>query len=135
MKKTKKFKVTEKDAANSPVNDIQWEGEEIGVESDTKLEQDTGTGQTILIRFFDFAANQEAFRNHLPTEQELFDSHRKGIESLLWTDGLTPYLAIEPRVLFAKDKSQYRLVVSCIPSLGNSVLENTQTLTQLLANK
>jgi hypothetical protein len=129
---SKKFKTVEKDAVDSPVKDIQWEGEEIGVESDTKIEQDTGTGQAIVLRFFDFAGNPEVFKQHKPTAQELFESHKRGMESMLWTDGLTPYHAIEPRLLFSKDKAHYRFVISCIPSLGNTIIEKSKTLSELL---
>lgn len=132
---TKKFKTIEKDAKDSPVKDIQWEGEEIGVQSDTKIEEDKGTGREIILRFFDFAANPEVFKQHKPTPQELFDTHKKGMASMLWTDGLTPYEVIEPRLLFSKDKSQYRFVISCIPSTGNTLIDKTHTLSQLLTNQ
>lgn len=127
----KKFKVLEKDAKDAPVKDIQWEGEEVGVESTTKLQSDKGTGQEIILRFFDFAANPESFRQHKPTEQELFEHHRKGMEAMLWNDGLTPCFAIEPRLLFSKDHTQYRFVLSCIPSLGNTIIEKAHTLSEL----
>jgi hypothetical protein len=132
MAKSKKFKVLERDAKEAPVKDIEWEGEEVGAESTTKLEEDKGTGSEIIMRFFDFASNVEAFKQHRPTEQELFETHRKGIEALLWTDGLAPCYAIEPRLLFSKDKSQYRFVISAIPSVGNTLIDKTKTLTQLL---
>lgn len=132
MAKNKTFKAIEENAKDSPVKDIEWEGEEIGVESDTKIEDDKGTGQEIILRFFDFAANPEVFTMYKPTAQQLFDTHRKGIESLLWTDGLTPYTAIEPRLMFSKDQSSYRFVVSCIPSMGNTLVDKTHTLSELL---
>lgn len=128
----KKFKAIEKNAKNAPVKDIEWEGEEVGVESDTKLEEDKGTGQEIILRFFDFAANPEVFKNYKPTAQELFDSHRKGIESLLWSDGLSACEAIEPRLLFSKDKSNYRFVISCIKGIGNTMVDKPKTLSELL---
>lgn len=136
-KKTKsvEFKATEIDAKDSPVKDIQWEGEEIGVESDTKLEQDTGTGNELVIRFFDFAANKEVFKQHKPTAQELFNTHKTGMEAMLWTDGLVPYHAIEPRLMFAKDGEHYRFVLSCVPSLGNTFVDKAKTLTELLHKK
>lgn len=132
VKKEKKFKVVEKDAVNAPVKDIEWEGEEVGVESTTKIQDDKGIGQEIVIRFFDFASNVEAFRQHKPTAQELFETHKKGMETILYADGLAPCTAIEPRLLFSKDKSQYRFVVSCIPSLGNTFVDKTHTLAELL---
>jgi len=134
-KENKKFKVIEKDVKDAPTQDIEWEGEEVQAESKTKIQEDKGTGQPIILRFFDFQANPEAFKNEMPTAQQLFNSHRMGMESMLWTDGLTPCEAIEPRILFAKDKSHYRFVVSCIPSLGNTIVEKSNTLEELFKIK
>ena len=132
MSKVKQFKAIEKDAKDAPTKDIEWEGEEVGAESTTKLQEDKGTGQPIIVRFFDFAANREVFEQHKPTAQELFMSHKMGMEAMLWTDGLVPCEAIEPRLLFSKDSSQYRFVISCIPSLGNTLIDKTHTLSELL---
>lgn len=132
---SKKFKTIEKNAKNAPVKDLEWEGEEIGVESTTKIEDDKGVGQEIILRSFDFAANPETFNTHKPTPQELFESHRRGMEAMLWTDGMAPYQAIEPRLMFSKDGTKYRFILSCIPSLGNSIIDKTKTLSQLLVNK
>lgn len=129
-KNGRKFKLTETDAKDAPVKDIEWEGEELGVESTTKLEEDKGTGQAIVLRFFSFASNVEAFKQHKPTADELFASHRMGMEAMLWKDGLTPYTAIEPRLMFSKDKSQYRFVVSCLPN--QALVDSTRTLTELI---
>lgn len=131
MDENKKFKVIEENAVDAPVKDIEWEGEHLQAESETKIQDDQGTGQQFIIRFFDFKANPGAFEEHIPTGQELFNAHRKGIESMLWADGLVPCEVIEPRILFAKNKSHYRFVVSCTPSIGNSVIEKTDTLTDI----
>lgn len=131
----KKFKTVEKNARNTPskkVEDIQWEGEEVSAQSETKLESDTGTGKPIVIRFFDFGANPLVFKQHQPTAQELFDSHRKGIESLLWRDGLKPIEGIEPRLMFSKDKSSYRFVITCVTS--QALVDTPKTLSQLLTS-
>lgn len=132
MKKDKKFKVTEENAKDAPVRDIEWEGEEVTAHSDTRITDDTGTGQEVVLRFFDFAADDAVFRATRPTAQQLFDSHRKGMEDLLWSDGFTPIREIEPRLLFSKDGRYYRFAVPCIPSTGNSLLEKTRTLSELL---
>lgn len=135
--KAKKFKVTEKNAeikskfSKDSVGDIQWEGEEVTAKSKTVLEDDKGTGQAVVIRFFEFGANPKVFKDHKPTAQELFDSHRRGMESLLWRDGLKPFDGIEPRLMFSKDKRFYRFVLTCIPTIGNVLLENPKTLSQL----
>ena len=130
--KTVKFKTTEKNAKNSPVQDIQWEGEEIQANSKTKLEQDTGTGEAFVLRFFDFGTNLETFKQHKPTAQELFDSHRKGIEPLLWRDGLAPCSEVEPRLMFSKGKKFYRFVITCKQSKGHLLFTEPKTLSQLL---
>lgn len=130
MKKTTKFKTIEKNAKNSPVKDIQWEGEEVQVQSDTKLESDMGTGHPIVMRFFDFGANKETFKQHKPTAQELFNSHRMGIEALLWRDGLKPLDAVEPRLLFSKNQENYRFVITCTPT--QALVDTPKTLSQLI---
>jgi hypothetical protein len=131
--KTKKFKLTELEAKDSPVKNIDWEGEQLQTESNTKIEQDTGTGQEIVLRFFEFAANPQAFKDHKPTEQELFESHKNGIMALLWSDELRPYEAVEPRIMFSKDKTHYRIIVGCISS--SMFVDKSRTLSQLLTNK
>ncbi len=131
----KKFKSVEKNAKNLPSNkseDILWEGEEVTAHSETKIESDLGTGQAIVIRFFEFGANPEVFKIHQPTAQELFNSHRKGIEALLWRDGLKPFEGLEPKLMFSKNKKNYRFIITCVPSLGNTLIDKTQTLSQLL---
>jgi hypothetical protein len=135
MANSKKFKSVEKNAKNLPtgkVEDIQWEGEEIQTQSETKLESDTGSGKAVVLRFFDFGANVESFKHHKPTAQELFNSHMRGIESLLWRDQLTFYKEVEPRLLFSKDKSKYRFIIACLPSTGSALADKPQTLSQLL---
>jgi hypothetical protein len=63
MAKEKKFKVIEKDAKDAPTKDIEWEGEEVQAESTTKIQEDKGTGQPIILRFFDFAAIKKSLPN------------------------------------------------------------------------
>lgn len=135
----KKFKVKETNAKDLPTwanekDGIEWEGEHVTAESDTKLEHDLGTGQPVILRFFDFGANAETFKTHKPTAQELFNTHIKGMESLLWTDGLQPFPEVEPRLMFSKDKTQYRFVLACIPAKGNMLFNDAKTLSQILKN-
>ncbi len=135
IKMAKKFKAIEKDAVNLPskkVEDLQWEGEEVQTESKTKIEEDQGTGQPVILRFFEFGANFETFKQHKPTAQELFNSHIKGMESLLWSDGLKIYHEVEPRLMFSKDKTKYRFIIPCIPTNGSALVDTPRTLSQLL---
>lgn len=129
-KPKKKFKVKELNAKDAPVKDLEWEGEEVTAESTTKLESDTGEGQAIVLRFFDFGVNPETFKSHKPTAQELFNSHMRGMESLLWKDQLKPFDGVEPRLMFSKDKSHYRFIIACIPM--GVLADKTQTLTQII---
>lgn len=139
MNKSKKFKLIEKDATieskfhgKTELGNVEWEGEEVQAKSKTVLEDDRGTGTPVVIRFFDFGANPKVFKEHKPTAQELFDGHRKGMESLLWRDGLRPYEGVEPRLMFSKNKMHYRFIITCIPSAGNVLTDKTQTLSQLI---
>lgn len=128
----KQFKAVEKNAKDAPVKDILWEGEEVTAHSDTKIQEDKGTGQAIILRSFDFVANPDNFKARKPTAQELFASHLKGIEALLWGDGLKPFQEVQPRLLFSKDKKHYRFIIPCVVGLGQSLIEGTNTLSQLL---
>lgn len=134
-KSKKKFKAVEKGLVDTPHGDIknlEWEGEEIGAESTTKIEQDKGTGAPIILRFFDFGADPSVFKKHKPTAQELFNSHIKGMESLLWGDGLAPYYQVEPRLMFSKSGGHYRFILACVPK--EALVDDTRTLSQLLTN-
>lgn len=134
-KTPKKFKAIEKNAKDTPMGDVKelnWEGEEVQAESTTKIEDDQGTGQAVILRFFEFGVNHETFKAHKPTGQELFNSHVKGIQSLLWRDGLKPFEGVEPRLQFSKDKKKYRFILACIPSAGNVLTDKPKTLSQLL---
>lgn len=130
----KKFTAIEKDVTDAPVAeskiDLEWEGEHIDVQSTTHLEDDKGTGQETILRFFKFAANPEIFKQHKPTAQELFNHCRRGMESLLWTDGLTPHQGIEPRLIFDKDGKSYSFAITCLPR--EVLLDKSQTLTEIL---
>ena len=130
--KGRKFKAVEKDAKDAPVKDVVWEGEEVGAISDTKLESDLGTGHEVVLRFFEFGANEEAFKQHKPTAQELFNSHRNGMEALMWRDGLKPHEGVEPRFMFSKDKKFYRFIITCVPRIGRVISDTPRTLSQLL---
>lgn len=130
----KQFKVIEENVKDAPVEgDIEWEGEEVHAESDTKITDDKGKGYPVMLRFFTFASNPDVFRMHKPSAQELFDSHRKGIESLLWRDALRPLDAVEPRLMFSKDKKYYRFIITCIPM--EVLVDTPKTLSELLAKQ
>ena len=111
----------------------KYHAKTVEAESKTKLQDDPGDGEAITLRFFDFAANPEAFKERMPTAQELFQSHLKQIEIELWKDQWQPVIEVEPRLLFAKDKSHYRIVIAAKPSKGSflSYQEKPKTLAEL----
>lgn len=111
--------------------DNDWRGQTVEVESDTKLEADQGEGIPIIIRSFQFAINPLAFEQHKPTSQELFDSHKKGILAMLWTDGLRPLETEAPRIVFAKDRKSYMIFITCTTGLGQTLLETPRTLSEI----
>lgn len=110
----------------------EYRGQTIEVKSDTKLEEDLGTGEAIIFRSFQFASNPEMFKNGRPSERVIFDSCVKGIESTLWVDGLKPAKDIPVNFVFAPDNSSFLINVWARPAMGNTLLEDTQTLTEII---
>ncbi len=104
--------------------DDTYHAKTVSVDSETKLDEDKGEGEALTLRFFEFATNPEAFKKGLPTAQQLFQSHVKQIEIELWKDEWRPVEEIPPRVMFAKDKSHYRIVIAARPAKG-SLLSRT----------
>jgi hypothetical protein len=100
--------------------------------SETHLEDDKGSGHAVIIRVFEFAANPEVFKRHKPTRQELFNHHSKGIEAMLWADGLTVVPDVNPRVTVNKKKTKYHIFVGAMPSKGHLLNVAPQTLTEVL---
>lgn len=109
-----------------------WQATQLEVKSETPLEKDQGLGDPLVLRFFDYKANPLSFKKKQPTAQELFNVHLKQIEVELWKDGLRPEVAVEPRLMFSKDKTGYRIVIGARLSRGRLLREETKTLTQLI---
>lgn len=103
--------------------------------SETHLEDDTGHGEAAIIRCFEFAANPEAFKQHKPTKQELFNHHSKGIEIMLWKDGMKVMPEIAPRIILNKRNTKYRIFVGARPMKGHLLREAPKTLSQIAHNK
>jgi len=107
----------------------------IQAESKTHLEDDTGHGGAAIIRMFEFAANPEVWKQHKPTKQELFNSHHKGIEIMLWKDGLTPMSEVDPKIQISKKSGKYRIFVGARPMKGHLLTERPKTLSEIAHNK
>lgn len=111
--------------------DEVWNAKEIAVESETKITDDVGVGETVILRSFEFGVNPQAFQHKKPTSQEIFNSHLRGIESMLWADGLKPTDDVEPRLIFSKDKTHYRIFVAAKPMRGHILREKPKTLSEI----
>lgn len=110
-------------------SDVPWQASNVEVESDTKLEDDKGEGSAAIIRCFQFGTNPTAFKEHLPTKQELFNSHLKGIETMLWRDGLKIMTSVTPQIVIGK--TGYQIFVGAIPQKGHILHEKPQTLSEI----
>lgn len=109
----------------------QYDLQDIEVQSDTKLEDDTGQGGAAIVRMFAFGMNPIAFAQYRPTNQELFNSHYKGIEAALWKDGMKVLPDVNPRVVIDEKKQQYMIFVGAAPQKGHLLKEKPQTLTEI----
>lgn len=109
----------------------KYQVEEVEAKSKTNLEDDKGKGNEVILRFFEYTANPLAFKDHLPSGQELFNAHLKEMEIKLWQDGLKPDSNIEPRLLFSKDKTHYKFVIGCRLGKGQILTQTPVTLTEL----
>ncbi len=108
-----------------------YSGQTIEVHSDTHLEQDAGTGESFILRTYEFRTSPEFLQGKFPSFQEIFDSHIKGIAGMLWGDGLTPATDLEPRIVLSKDKSKYLIMVWARPSIGQTIIEKPYTLGEI----
>lgn len=108
-----------------------YEVNSVETQSDTKLEDDEGEGIPVIIRTFEFGANLEAFKDHRPTKQELFDAHKKGLEMHLWRDGMIYFDQVEPQITFNKKGTKYKIIIAALPARGQALLETPQTLSQI----
>lgn len=131
-KKTKDFKIKEEnaDVPKGSYKDIDWEGQELEFHSDEL--KGGNDGNAVIMRFFDYKANAQAFKNRPVSVQELFNIHSKEIELMLWKDGLKPIVEVNPRFMQTKDTKHYRFVVAATPLRGQKVTETPKTLTEIL---
>lgn len=121
---------------NKKLNDAvldghKYEVEQVQTESKTHLEDDKGQGGEIILRFFEYTANPETFKDRIPSGQQLLNAHLKEMEIKLWQDGLKPDPRIEPRLLFSKDRTHYKFVIGCRLGTGQILTETPMTLTEV----
>ena len=123
-----KFGGTE-DLGQVDLHGYAHDAKSIEVQSSTKLEQDEGSGNAAVIRCFEFGINLEAFKQHKPTKQELFNSHAKGIEISLWRDGLKVIPDVTPRIVVNEKDMKYQIFVGAQPNRGHILPYDVKTKT------
>ncbi len=112
---------TKDDSGNS------WTGQEAMVTSDPI--KDSGKGAPVVLRQFEFSLNPNLPKDLKFTKQDIFDSHAKQIEMMLWSDGMIPLNEVKPpKVQISKKQNKYRIFVLCTPRLGQTVLETPNTI-------
>ncbi len=107
-----------------------WEGQDIEVKGDPLVNDNTG--RPIILRVFEFQANPVTLKKMRPNKQELFNSHAMQIKTMLWGDGLQVVKEVPPKIIISKKKDRYQIFVTCELKTGVSLLEQTQTLQDLL---
>lgn len=122
----------EENAKNAPVKDVNYDVQSLEVKSDTHLEDDDGSGGAAIVRCFEFGMNPLAFQQHIPTKQELFNSHQKGIELALWRDGLKVIPEVNPRLTVDSKSGKYQIFIAAKPMKGHMLQERPHTLKQLV---
>lgn len=111
-----KFGGTEK-LGEASVYGHEHEVSNVETQSSTKIEADMGEGNAAIIRCFTFGINPTAFQASKPSKQDLFNAHIKGIEVMLWRDGMKLMTDVEPRLLLDGDK--YQIFVGARPAKGH----------------
>lgn len=109
----------------------KWVGQQVEVTSDPLIDTQN-SGKTIVLRSFFFKANPELLKSHRPTKQQLFDSHIKQIELMLWGDGLIPFKEVEPRIVTSKKRDEYKIFMACEAKAGVSFTHTPTNLQDLI---
>ncbi len=103
------------------IKEHKWYGKED--QTDTNLIHDTGKGEPIVIRMFEFKFPPTL--KDLPTkEQILTPEYLKHMQTLLWADSLR--LVTEPRVVI--DKEGCKIFAPCQARTGSSFSEEPKLL-------
>ena len=128
-----KFGGTDK-LGNVVLHGYDHEASSIETQSKTNLEQDRGEGGAAIIRCFTFGVNPKAFQEARPTQQDLFNAHVKGVEVMLWRDGMTLMIDVQPRILFDQKSMTYKIFVGARPMKGHLLtrMQVPQTLKQIV---
>lgn len=123
----KTFQVIEEDAVDSPVKDIQWQGQEVGTDSVPLVNSDIG--KKIFIRQFEFNLPPGIEK---PPEDELLRFHKSKVLAFLWKDELVS-AGIMKVVFDPKDKNKFYIFALAEAKSGSVILESPQLLQNIHA--
>ena len=119
----KNFELVEKNAVDSPVENIKWYGKES--QTDEKPMHDKGKGEPVLIRLFEFKFPPTL--EHLPTKEEILTpEYLKQVRINLWADGLR--LISDDLIRIDINKEGCKIFAPCQATTGNSFLEEPKTI-------
>lgn len=116
------FHVIETDAIESPVQDIDWTGQEVGTDEVPLL--DSGTGKKLFLRQFAFAVPP----GDKPSDEELLAYNRSKVLAFLWKDELV--FAGVMKVVW-KDDSTFFIFALAEAKPGSAILDNALMLQQV----
>lgn len=118
---TNNFELVKEKDEDLGIGEHKWYGKED--ETDQATFQDTGKGDPVVIRLFEFKF--PATLEILPTKDEILTSeYLKHLQTLLWADSLR--MVLEPRVSITKEGCQ--IFVPCQARTGATFLENPKLL-------
>lgn len=112
--------------------DDKYELSSIEVNSKTKLQDDPNEGGAAIIRRFEFGLNPQAWIEGKPTKQDIFNSHLKGIELMLWRDGMKVLDSVQPRIVIDEQNMRYYIYVGAKPQRGHILTATPRPLVEQL---
>lgn len=118
---TTQFELTKDKDEEVGVKEHQWFGKEDRTKEE--LMHDTGTGEAVTIRLFEFKLNP-ALKDKPTKEQILTPEYIKHLQALLWGDSLR--LVMEPRVEITEDK--ILIFAPCQARAGANFIEEPKLL-------
>jgi len=121
------FKHIEMKAHDSPVENIEWQGETIETPTTPLVSDDTG--KPIIMRVFTFKL-PPLKPEEMPTTEQFIEVHKTKITGFLWRDELVPIQDF--KCIFSKDKTECRIFATCQAKPGSVILEKPQTIQHIL---
>lgn len=119
------FELVEERATELGIGAHKWYGSQD--ETKDEVVHDTGKGEPIVLRLFEFKLSPTLER--LPTKEEILTpEYIKHLSTLLWADSLRLVTTPEVRI----DKENIRVFAACQARTGQNFLEETKLIQELL---